>query len=543
MKSNQERRKEIFKGVLPESGSKEYFDAIEHLKKEDENNPRIKDFVKEQFKKARISFEAQYLSHCDLITEKTLRHFLKEFNFRAWNHGLRSMPLMFNILESFFVYIKPTIYFELIEEENYLISLFDFLDYITSKEFSNNKKDIEDNLTNNLIFNFNIGNDAEKIKFKTSNNEEFIIVGISIVRRNNEVTILLNTGKKVNAKSTLDVKDFNFGKNPNKTELIQDFNKNNENQAIETEFIDKEKQYAKYLVACRIDLETETVDARYVAEEHNSMFTIITDDIDGFVDINGEFKSEGYKNFIENSIEKISSFDAIIEIAKISMYIPLYLNLNEDNIYEESHETEFHKENKNPISKRKFRNSLGYKTSLKPLYVLNNSDELKPDFIKLRDDLFKIKTTGYWKKIENDEIGLDKNGNTIHGKTWVNNNLSWFQAKTDELIVQKENNKYTGENSGYIYILRNPIMGKNIFKIGLTRNDVDERIKQLSNTSVPDKFYKSQEWNVKDCIKAEKEIHLRLTDYRIDKRREFFNVEYDKAISVIFEVVNEINRQ
>ena len=31
------------------------------------------------------------------------------------------MSLMFNILEAFFSYRKPEIYFELIEEENYLI--------------------------------------------------------------------------------------------------------------------------------------------------------------------------------------------------------------------------------------------------------------------------------------------------------------------------------------------------------------------------------------------------------------------------------------
>ena len=85
-------------------------------------------------------------------------------------------------------------------------------------------------------------------------------------------------------------------------------------------------------------------------------------------------------------------------------------------------------------------------------------------------------------------------------------------------------------------------MEKNIFKIGLTKNEVGNRVNQLSKTSVPDRFYKSQEWNVKDCVKAEKEIHLKLNKYRVDPRREFFNIEYDKAIKVIKEVIDEINR-
>jgi hypothetical protein len=105
--------------------------------------------------------------------------------------------------------------------------------------------------------------------------------------------------------------------------------------------------------------------------------------------------------------------------------------------------------------------------------------------------------------------------------------LSWFEAKEEDLIVEKHNDLFTGENSGYIYVLRNPTMEKNIFKIGLTRNMVADRAAQLSKTSVPDKFYKSQEWNVKDCVRAEEEIHSRLNSFRVDPRREFFKIEYD----------------
>ena len=114
--------------------------------------------------------------------------------------------------------------------------------------------------------------------------------------------------------------------------------------------------------------------------------------------------------------------------------------------------------------------------------------------------------------------------------------------KQKKKIIKKNADLFKDENAGFIYILRNPTMEKNIFKIGLTKNEVGNRVNQLSKTSVPDRFYKSQEWNVKDCVKAEKEIHLKLNKYRVDPRREFFNIEYDKAIKVIKEVIDEINR-
>jgi len=285
-----------------------------------------------------------------------------------------------------------------------------------------------------------------------------------------------------------------------------------------------------------------TIDARYIAEETNLMFNVITDEIDGFLDDNGEFISEELKATYLNSKNKIEEFSAVFEVVKQSVYFPYFFNLNEEIIVEEDLETDLKKQNSIYSRRRKYNNLFGAKYYSKPLYSLDKHNLLSPDTIKLRDDLFKIKSDGYWKKLELDEIGLDKNGNPIHGRTWVNKKLSWFEAKEEELIIEKKRELFEGENSGYIYILRNPTMEPDIFKIGLTKKNVEERAKQLSKTSVPDKFYKVQEWHVKDCVKAEKIIHEQLNKERVDPRREFFKIKYEKAVSVIKKVVEEINK-
>ncbi|GEM50753.1 hypothetical protein EB1_05430 [Empedobacter brevis NBRC 14943 = ATCC 43319] len=544
MKSNIERRQNIFDGVLPPSGSKAYFETIEKLEERFGNDKKHQEFIKKCWEKVIKSLEAQYLSNCDLITENSLRHYLKEFNNRAWKYGLRSMPVMFNIMEAFFNYRKPEIYFELIEEENYLISFFDFIDYITSKEFEDNKTLIDENITPDIIYNFNVGKDLEEIKFKNDEDEEYIIAGVSIIRRDNEITVLMITGKKKTSEIFLDKSSLKFDtQNSNKTKLIDEIKETLKTNEIEYEYLDNDKKYIKVLVASRIDLETMTIDARYIAEETNLMFNVVTDEIDGFLDGKGSFISEDLKRTYESSKQKVEGFNAIFEVIKLSLYLPYFFNSKEDAIVEEVLDTQFKKQISSPLTKRKFNNVFGYKSATKSLYSIDVNNVFSPDKIKLRDDLFKVQSGGYWKKIAIDEIGLDKKGNPIHGRTWVNQSLSWFEAKEDDLIVEKETELYKDKNAGFIYILRNPIMEKNIFKIGLTRYDVDERVRQLSKTSVPDKFYKSQEWNVKDCIKAEKEIHLRLDAYRVDPRREFFKTEYDKAIKVIKEVVDEINRE
>ncbi len=544
MKSNIKRRKEIFEGVLPPGGTPEYFKTIEQFKKTFVNDKKHKEFLKRCWEKATKSLEAQYLSNCDFITETSLRYFLKEFNGRAWHHGLRSMSVMFNIMEAFFIYRRPEIYFELIEEENYLFSFFDFIDYITSQDFEGDKKLIDESITPDIIYNFNVGKDLEEIKFKSEVGEEFIVAGISIIRRENEITVLMTTGKKKTANISVDKNSFKYKTEiSNKTGLIKEFQETLKTTEIEYEYLDSEKKYIKVLVASRIDLETMTIDARYVAEETNLTFNVVTDEIDGFLNEKGEFYSQEEKETYGNCAEKAGKYSSIFEAIKFSLYLPYFFNSKEDFIIEETFETHFKKEYNTPFNRRNFRNVYGHKCAIKTLYSLDTKNLLSPDKIKLKDDLFKVQTDGYWKKIGLDEIGLDKNGKSIHGKTWVNKTLSWFEAKEQDLIIEKDNNLFIGENAGFIYILRNPTMEKDIFKIGLTKKEVDERANQLSKTSVPDKFYKSQEWNVKDCIKAEKEIHARLNKFRVDPRREFFKVKYDIAIEVIKEVTDKINKE
>ena len=542
MESNKKRRSKIFEGVLPPAGTEEYDRMIAFLAKREENNPQLKKIIKENFQKAARSFEVQMTSNCGLITELTIRHYLREFNVRAWNHGLRTMPVMFNIMESFFNYRIPEMYFELIEEELYKISYYDFINFISNSELENRENLIKETLTEDLIFHFNFEKDLEKIRYTTEHGKKLVVAGASLIRRGHEVTVLLITGHKVAKRSKPKDRDFKFDLNhPEKGKLYREFQESIEGQALEYEYIDEQKEYAKVLVVCRIDLQSNTLDARYVAEEFNYNFSIVTDEKDGLLNDKGEFISEKYEKLWQNCLGSLNKYNVIFEAAKSALLLPFYLNENENEISEESIETVFNREYKSPLKRREFKDIFGLASSFKTVFTLDRIFSAMPDLIKVRDDLFRVETSGYWKKLNVEEYGTDKSGRPMAGKTWVNQSLSWFQGHEDELIISKEKERFTDDDAGYVYILRNPAMEKNIFKIGLTRNDVDERVKQLSKTSVPDKFYNCQEWNVKDCVKAERLIHEKLKQYRIDPRREFFCLEYGVAVSVVNEVVAEIN--
>ncbi|MCJ7449412.1 MAG: GIY-YIG nuclease family protein [Bacteroidales bacterium] len=539
MKQHLSRFIEIFRGVIPEENTESYKRLKDSHEARWASDPEFKKDLKNRFESAYRSLIAQSLSNSGLLTATTIRHFLNEFNTRTWEYGLRKLPIMFNILESFFIYHKSNIYFELLEEEDNILSFFDFINFITSPGFKPKKSLILDYLQDNMVYHFNVGADMEQITFKTTDGDEFVIGGLSMVRRGNEVTIILITGLICDLEKISIEQTSSYTPIPGKEKLRFDSKKG----FIPVRLNDNPK-YWKTLAACRFDLESNTIDARYIAKELENSFKITTDEIYGFLGTDGKFINDSIESSFKNSRLEIEKYSALCEIAKRVLYLPYYFDRFQNDILVEDHVTEFKNITKNPIERGKYKNIPSkFKILSKEVYVLNRDNKFSPDRIKLREDLFKVECSGYWKKLNPDEIGIDKNGNQISGKTWITKTQSWFEAKNDELIVtNNEKTLFNTENAGYIYILRNPAMKEDIFKIGLTTLTVDERASQLSKTSVPDKFYKMIEWHVKDCYIAEKQIHQALQNNRIDPRREFFKIKMDDAIKVITEIIEKINK-
>lgn len=110
----------------------------------------------------------------------------------------------FQCYGKFFRYKKPEIYFELIEEENYYLSFLDFLDFVTSDKFVADSDNLKENITEDIIYNFEINKESENITFNNSNDELFILKGVSMVRRGNEVTLSIVAGKKKTANDILE---------------------------------------------------------------------------------------------------------------------------------------------------------------------------------------------------------------------------------------------------------------------------------------------------------------------------------------------------
>jgi predicted transport protein len=94
---------------------------------------------------------------------------------------------------------------------------------------------------------------------------------------------------------------------------------------------------------------------------------------------------------------------------------------------------------------------------------------------------------------------------------------------------------------GYIYILFNPGLRSNQFKIGLTTQSPDERARDLSRaTGVPQPFEVAYSVQVEDCGAAERLVHDTLHRYRVGK--EFFELPLRVAVDAMSEIATTVGR-
>lgn len=85
---------------------------------------------------------------------------------------------------------------------------------------------------------------------------------------------------------------------------------------------------------------------------------------------------------------------------------------------------------------------------------------------------------------------------------------------------------------GIVYVLTNPAM-PGIVKIGKTTRGMGARLNELYSTGVPLPFECAYAARVDDESKVERAFHQAFGPYRINPRREFFNIEPEQAIALL----------
>jgi len=99
-------------------------------------------------------------------------------------------------------------------------------------------------------------------------------------------------------------------------------------------------------------------------------------------------------------------------------------------------------------------------------------------------------------------------------------------------------NQYVIEKKEYVYILSNISM-PGLIKIGRTNRSVDERLKELNNTSLPTQFIVEHTIKTSDSKFLEKMVHKNFEKHRVNDNREFFRIHHEVVIKYA-ESINDV---
>ena len=90
----------------------------------------------------------------------------------------------------------------------------------------------------------------------------------------------------------------------------------------------------------------------------------------------------------------------------------------------------------------------------------------------------------------------------------------------------------TESKQGIVYVLTNPAM-PGMVKIGQTTNEITNRMNELNTTGVPLPFDCLFACEVDDCKIVENSLHKAFYPYRVNPRREFFEIDPEQAIVIL----------
>ncbi|MDP8218792.1 MAG: GIY-YIG nuclease family protein [Candidatus Theseobacter exili] len=538
---HKERMEAIGDVALPPKGTQSRILLDRILEKR--SSPEQKKIIKNLWKKAYAIVSCQQLNGAGHETDQTLRYFQAEYNNRIWAHGLRSIPSTFNVAEAFFQYDPMLNAVILHEEQNYLFSIVDFVNWYTSQDIDFNLLIALESLSPGIIYTDDTLFDPADLLYGIEKGAEIGVVGFAMVRFGTEISILCIAGETGNLiKKTKEIKRIISTGNPvqGRENIRPD-----PDLILEAVPLKSKTPLWRLIALTRFDLKDMSQSVRYVCHDIGTSFFIETDDPATFLDMNGMFIKKEIEEHARQSNEKIRGYNSLFDLCSTSLFLPLYFETFSEDVVLERFRTDYANEMKK-VSLQNIKKHAPHaiKQPYRVVSVLRGSETLTDVSATIYSiPNFHVETTGYWRNLEPGKVGTDRSGNPIHGRTWVSKKLSWMEADEPKALVAQKGPKKiipVGPAPGFIYVMRSPVHARNVFKVGLTKRTTRERANDLSSaTGVPGKIYVMNEWAVGDCISVEKAIHKQLAEYRVDPRREFFEAPLEHIVSVIEKNIQE----
>ncbi|MER9001752.1 GIY-YIG nuclease family protein [Mesorhizobium australicum] len=503
-----------------------------------------------------------------------IREFLMEYNDRQLGHGLLTLPSTFNVMEGFLEFCAepPVHFFALRPEKDHLFSLSDFFDFATSGNRREDGLRTLAGLPDGLILNFTPIGDVRDLAFLHADSHRFVIAGFTLVRRDDQLHWAMVGGPIVDLdEETHKLRETGTGavrgRPPEKAHI--DVNPDLEYRAESLKGTD---DVWKTVVYGRFNLRTESHEVRGIARDYGNQYYIIADDPDMFDAPDPSKMSARDRETAESMIARLEADHLLIELAETCFLLPSYFDFRITLIRESIRATaigEMSALERNRIS--------GLADSIRPYIRKVAALEIvdlgqAPVLRSYNPPSFRVEVEGFWRRLTPDTPGHDQQGNPVRGRTWVKGHLRWrdrpsnphviylkssissARAKAAAVLASYASAAIVGDEvhlpqeivpsepmigtRGWLYVMRCPLMDDDVYKIGWSSRHPKDRAAELSNaTGVPMAYIVVDCWKLDDAREAEVKVHLALSSFRINPRREFFRAPFSAIRSSIVNTI------
>ncbi|MDO8207882.1 MAG: GIY-YIG nuclease family protein [Gallionella sp.] len=484
--------------------------------------------------------------------DKILREFATEYTHRYASSGIYNQPVSFNYFEPF-LHIKLmkelAPYAEIEQEFNHLFHAEDYFDYVTSRDSDEFHVSTLLDLPQDQIFHFSTCGEVTETSFLNGEGREFVVSGFSMIRRGNSLHWYLIGGEalgqeewqlRCSEQPKVDLENVTPWKRAFLAESIAEAG----NQRGKPKHLEGTDTYIRTVIAGEFDIKEEKHLSRCYLEEYEHSFNVICDDPEVLAPFN---ENEHKERLITTMNEHFKRSAVLWSLAEGLFQLPKYFSarfaLNKDT-QNKTHQR---------IPKKKGGKGLSGEYVVIPALETNTAAPTST-ITMVNLPHYEIETEGHWKRLSNEEGGVDRHGNPVRGRTWVASSSKWkptgsasttiylkdtlaaAKLKISEYLdaVGKVNaesgliDSQAASDEGELYIMRCSAMKEQIFKVGFTSGTSIERARQLSSaTGVPLAFTVVKQWRHKDARKLETEVHMMLSPYRLNDGREFFMAKYD----------------
>lgn len=491
--------------------------------------------------------------------DQFLRQLAMEYTHRYAGSGTRTQPTSFNYFEPFLNIkffpesIAPHV--TLCSEYNHLFSSVDFFDYLTGT--GANTFDVVSlmGLREAEILHFTINGHILDLTFLGPGEREFALSGFSLVRRGSSVHWFMVGGRLFTADEWKELQsqdeEVEIQNVPVwKRAFMRDVLEQNGDKAGCAVALEGTTLAAKTILCGEFDVTVSKHLARCIMFEAENSFHLFCDDPEVVTAVEDARKEE----ITGEMMEQIGAAGTMWNLAEALLQLPHYF------AHRVPIADEVVKKAGKRVSGLKGGDGPGARFRIVPALEVQKVGSIVRE---VRPPHYLTETEGHWRKLANDAIGQDRNGNPIKGKTWVQQSSKWKELHPEIPVVYVKDRIASAKLKAEeimdlaaaagkrppeygvvpkhalpeLYILRCSVMESEVYKVGWTSGTAESRAMQLSSeTGVPVAFVVARSWAHANARALEAEAHAMLAPYRINDRREFFRA----PLQVLEEIIEGV---